>query len=249
MFFTSEQVSAGHPDKICDQIADAIVTDCLRHDRDSRVAVECMIKDCMILIAGEITSKHAPDYEILCREVLRRIGDPDPEAYLVNSLVTCQSRDIAVGVDHGGAGDQGLVFGYATNETPEMLPLPFAVATRALELLRNLHSPLLRPDAKSQVTFDYSGRRIHTFLISTQHRAYVEQREIYELVRSVMDEASDAYGLNHDFRALVNPTGSFVTGGSYADTGVTGRKIVADTYGGVCRCGGGALSGKDPTNG
>ena len=247
MLFTSEQVSAGHPDKICDQIADAIVTDCLRHDRDSRVAVECMIKDCMILIAGEITSKHAPDYEILCREVLRRVGDPDPEAYVVNSLVTCQSRDIAMGVDRGGAGDQGLMFGYATNETPELLPLPFAVATRALELLRDRHSPLLLPDAKSQVTFDYCSRRIHTFLISTQHRAYAGQRDIYELVRSVMDDVADAYGLNHDFRALVNPTGRFVRGGSYADTGVTGRKIVADTYGGVCRSGGGALSGKDPT--
>ena len=247
MLFTSEQVSAGHPDKICDQIADAIVTDCLRHDRDSRVAVECMIKDCMIFIAGEITSTHAPDYEVLCREVLRRVGDPDPEAYVVNSLVTCQSRDIAMGVDRGGAGDQGLMFGYATNETPELLPLPFAVATRALELLRGRHSPLLLPDAKSQVTFDYCGRRIHTFLISTQHHAYAGQREIYELVRSVMDDVADAYGLNHDFRALVNPTGRFVRGGSYADTGVTGRKIVADTYGGVCRSGGGALSGKDPT--
>ena len=247
MLFTSEQVSAGHPDKICDQIADAIVTDCLRHDRDSRVAVECMIKDCMIFIAGEITSTHAPDYEVLCREVLRRVGDPDPEAYVVNSLVTCQSRDIAMGVDRGGAGDQGLMFGYATNETPELLPLPFAVATRALELLRDRHSPLLLPDAKSQVTFDYCGRRIHTFLISAQHHAYAGQREIYELVRSVMDDVADAYGLNHDFRALVNPTGRFVRGGSYADTGVTGRKIVADTYGGVCRSGGGALSGKDPT--
>ena len=242
MLFTSEQVSAGHPDKICDQIADAIVTDCLRHDRDSRVAVECMIKDCMIFIAGEITSTHAPDYEVLCREVLRRVGDPDPEAYVVNSLVTCQSRDIAMGVDRGGAGDQGLMFGYATNETPELLPLPFAVATRALELLRDRHSPLLLPDAKSQVTFDYCGRRIHTFLISAQHHAYAGQREIYELVRSVMDDVADGYGLNHDFRALVNPTGRFVRGGSYADTGVTGRKIVADTYGGVCRSGGrGAL--------
>ena len=247
MLFTSEQVSAGHPDKICDQIADAIVTDCLRHDRDSRVAVECMIKDCMIFIAGEITSTHAPDYVALCREVLTRVGDPDPEAYVVNSLVTCQSRDIAMGVDRGGAGDQGLMFGYATNETPELLPLPFAVATRALGLLRDRHSPLLLPDAKSQVTFDYCGRRIHTFLISTQHHAYAGQREIYELVRSVMDDVADAYGLNHDFRALVNPTGRFVRGGSYADTGVTGRKIVADTYGGVCRSGGGALSGKDPT--
>ena len=121
------------------------------------------------------------------------------------------------------------------------------MATRALGLLRDRHSPLLLPDAKSQVTFDYCGRRIHTFLISTQHHAYAGQREIYELVRSVMDDVADAYGLNHDFRALVNPTGRFVRGGSYADTGVTGRKIVADTYGGVCRSGGGALSGKDPT--
>ena len=247
MLFTSEQVSAGHPDKLCDQIADAIVTDCLRHDRSSRVAVECMMKDCMILIAGEITSSHFPDCEALCREVLERVGVPGPDSFLVTAMLTRQSREIGVGVDRGGAGDQGLMFGYATHETPQMLPLPFAVATRALELLRDRHSPILLPDAKSQVTFDYASRRIHTFLISTQHRFEVRQKELYPLVRSVMNDAADAYGLNHDFRVLINPSGSFVTGGSYADTGVTGRKIVADTYGGICRCGGGALSGKDPT--
>jgi len=247
MLFTSEQVSHGHPDKICDQISDAIVTDCLRHDRNSRVAVECMIKDCMVLIAGEITSEHFPDCEMLSREVLRRIGLPDVEQYLVTPLITCQSRDIARGVDHGGAGDQGMMFGYATDETPELLPIPYAVATHALELLRDQGSPLLLPDAKSQVTYDYSKKRIATFLISTQHQADADLREIRSAAEAVMATAAERYGLNTDFKALVNPTGRFVIGSSFADTGVTGRKIIADTYGGMCRHGGGAFSGKDPT--
>ncbi|MEA5013471.1 MAG: methionine adenosyltransferase [Candidatus Limiplasma sp.] len=247
MLFTSEQVSRGHPDKICDQISDAVVTDCLRHDKKARVAVECMIKDCMILIAGEVTSTHHPDYEALSREVLQRIGVPDFEQYLVTPLITCQSWDIARGVDIGGAGDQGMMFGYATDETPEMLPIPFAVATRAMELLRDLGAPMLLPDAKSQVTYDYSRKKITTFLISTQHHAEAELREIRAVVESVMTKAAERYGLNTDFKALVNPTGRFVTGGSFADTGVTGRKIIADTYGGMCRHGGGAFSGKDPT--
>ena len=247
MLFTSEQVSAGHPDKICDQIADAIVTDCLRHDRDSRVAVECMIKDYEIILAGEITSWHMPDCLSLARGVLERIGVPDVAKYHVTALIKCQSLDIAAAVDHGGAGDQGIMFGYATDETPELLPIPFTVATRALELLRSLESPLLLPDAKSQVTYDYSKKRIATFLISTQHQADAELREIRSAVEAVMATAAERYGLNTDFKALVNPTGRFVIGSSFADTGLTGRKIIADSYGGMCRHGGGAFSGKDPT--
>lgn len=247
MLFTSEQVSRGHPDKICDQISDAIVTDCLKHDKNARVAVECMIKDCMIIIAGEVTSTHHPDYEALSRDVLRRIGVPGVEYYLITPLITCQSFDIARGVDAGGAGDQGMMFGYATDETPDLLPIPFAVATRALEVLRDLNCKLLLPDAKAQVTYDYKAKRITTFLVSVQHREDVEQKDIRPIVRAAMEEAAAAYGLNLDFKALVNPTGSFVNGGSFADTGVTGRKIVADSYGGMCRHGGGAFSGKDPT--
>lgn len=247
MLFTSEQVSRGHPDKICDQISDAVVTDCLKHDKNARVAVECLIKDCMIIIAGEVTSTYYPDYEALSRDVLRRVGLLGAEHYLITPLITCQSFDIARGVNAGGAGDQGMMFGYATDETPELLPIPFAVATRALLLLRDLDSPLLLPDAKSQVTYDYKAKRITAFLVSTQHRETVKPTELRPIVRSVMEAAAEAYGRNTDFKALVNPTGSFVNGGSFADTGVTGRKIVADTYGGMCRHGGGAFSGKDPT--
>ena len=234
-----------------------------------RCACETMVTTGLAIVAGEIRTQAWVDVQSIVRDVITGIGYDrakygyDGNTCGVLNAIHEQSPDIAMGVDESwetkqaaasedpyekiGAGDQGLMFGYATNETPELLPLPFAVATRALELLRDRHSPLLLPDAKSQVTFDYCGRRIHTFLISTQHHAYAGQREIYELVRSIMDDVADAYGLNHDFRALVNPTGRFVRGGSYADTGVTGRKIVADTYGGVCRSGGGALSGKDPT--
>ena len=245
MIFTSEQVSCGHPDKICDQISDAIVTDCLRHDPNSRVAAECMIKDYNVVIAGEITSRHTPDYQQLVRSVLERIGLRDTERYNVRTMISKQSDDIALGVDgNSGAGDQGMMFGYATNETPEMLPLPYAVATHVLYLLRELNDPILLPDAKAQVSYDYEKKRIATFLISTQHRADTEVADIRPLVEAVMETAAQDYGLNTDFEKLVNPTGRFVIGSSFADSGLTGRKIIADTYGGMCRHGGGAFPAK-----
>ena len=247
MLVTTEQVSWGHPDKICDQISDAIVTDCLAHDRNSRVAAECMIKNVQIIIAGEITSTHMPCYETLTRGVLMRIGIDDAEKYKVTSLVTLQSPDIAQGVDTGGAGDQGIVIGYATNETPEFMPLPFMLATCALEFLRDMKRKELLPDAKSQVTFDYDKGRIDTFLISTQHRIDVSVQDITPLAVYAMRQAAERYGLNTDFKTLVNPTGRFVVGSSFADTGLTGRKIIADSYGPIAGHGGGAFSGKDPT--
>jgi len=247
MLFTSEQVSCGHPDKICDQISDAIVTDCLRHDKNSRVAVECMIKDYEIILAGELTSEHMPDYRELGHAVLRRIGIPNVEMYHVTPLVTCQSSDIALGVDRDGAGDQGIMYGYATDETPQMLPIPFVLATRVLQMLREGNPRRLLPDAKAQVTYDYKRKRIHTFLVSSQHLECVSTEEIRPIIRKAMNRAAEELGLNTDFKVLINPTGRFVIGSSFADTGLTGRKIVADTYGGMCRHGGGAFSGKDPT--
>ena len=247
MLFTSEQVSSGHPDKICDQISDAIVTDCLKHDKGSRVAVECLIKGYDITIAGEITSSHEPDYPDLVRCVLAGIGLHQVERYRVQTLISKQSPDISLGVDRKGAGDQGMMFGYATNETREMLPMPFVLATSALKRLKDLKDTGLLPDAKSQVTYDYRRQRIDTFLISTQHQPNLSLEEVRRQVISVMYSTAKAYGLNTDFKALVNPTGRFVIGSSFADTGVTGRKIIADSYGGACRHGGGASSGKDPT--
>ena len=247
MLFTSEQVSAGHPDKICDQISDAVVTDCLSHDRNSRVAVETMIKDDHVFVAGEITSKREPDISSLVKKVLY---SAEPELYdtvQVDTLISKQSADIALGVDREGAGDQGMMFGYATNETVKMLPLPFVLATEAIDQLSLGRHPGLLPDAKAQVTYDYRKHRIDAFLISTQHREDVSSQDVFHLCRRVMENVADDYGLNRDFRVLVNPTGRFVTGGSFADTGVTGRKIMCDTYGGACRHGGGAFSGKDPT--
>lgn len=251
MLFTCEQVSAGHPDKLCDQISDAIVTDCMKHDRNSRVAVECMIKDYDITISGEVTSAHEPLYAVLARRALLLAKVPNYSDYKVTTHISRQSPDIALGVDNKGAGDQGIVYGYATSETSEMLPIPFVLATCALEKLSDKvgfdRVNGLLPDAKSQVTYDYSRHRIDTFLISVQHREDMDLEDVRHLVQSLMIETANCYGMNTDFKVLVNPTGRFVIGGSFADTGVTGRKIVADTYGGACRHGGGAFSGKDPT--
>ena len=238
MIFTSEQVSCGHPDKICDQISDAIVTDCLAHDRNSRVAVECMIKDYNIIIAGELTSSYEPDYGNIVACTLKRIGIGNIEKYFVVPIVTQQSQDIAAGVDIGGAGDQGMVFGYATNETPEMMPVPYMVATTALQKLREECSPILLPDAKAQVSYDYDKEKITTFLISTQHIKNASMDDVKRVVHKVMKQAAEKYNLNTDFERLVNPTGRFVIGSSFADTGLTGRKIIADTYGSYARHGG-----------
>lgn len=247
--YTSEQVSRGHVDKICDQIADAIVTDCLAHDKDSRVAVECLIKNSTVIIAGEITSSYEPDYATLVYEVLDRIGI-DKLGYDcidVRGMITSQSADIALGVDKGGAGDQVIMFGYATNETPELLPIPFAVATRFIGHLESLNCPMLLADAKAQVSYDFDSGRITTFLCSVQHREETTVEEIRSIIEPLMALTAAEYGLNSDFEKLINPTGRFVIGGSKADCGVTGRKLACDTYGGIGRIGGGALSGKDPS--
>ena len=251
---TCEQVSNGHPDKICDQIADAIVTDVLQNDKNARVAIEVLIKDRHVVIAGELTSKHNPNYRSLVRDVFNRIGF-DKLGYYdllyagpeIQILVNQQSPDIALGVDKGGAGDQGMMYGYATNETVELLPIPFMVATKFLEILKNHPSKMFRADAKAQVSFDYDSGKITTFLCSVQHSPDVEVSDFRHIIEGIMVLAACEYGLNTDFEKLVNPTGRFVIGGPNGDSGLTGRKIIVDTYGGWARHGGGAFSGKDPT--
>jgi S-adenosylmethionine synthetase len=247
---TCEQVSDGHPDKLCDQIADAIVTDCLQNDPASRVAIECLMKDDQLVIAGELTSSHAPDYRKLVKEVFDRIGREClgyPELPNLIIMVQKQSPDIALGVDKGGAGDQGIMYGYATNETPELLPIPFVVATRFLQILKSHPSRTFKADAKAQVSFDYDTGRITTFLCSVQHSVESDVATLRPILVSLMAQAASECGLNVDFEKLVNPTGRFVIGGSFADCGVTGRKLACDTYGGIGRIGGGAMSGKDPS--
>ena len=251
---TCEQVSNGHPDKICDQIADAIVTDVLQNDKNARVAIEVLIKDRHVVIAGELTSKHNPNYQRLVRDVFENIGF-DKLGYYdllyagleIQILVNQQSPDIALGVDKGGAGDQGMMYGYATNETVELLPIPFMVATKFLEILKNHPSKMFRADAKAQVSFDYDSGKITTFLCSVQHSPDVEVSDFRHVIESMMVLAACEYGLNTDFEKLVNPTGRFVIGGPFADCGVTGRKLACDTYGGIGHIGGGAMSGKDPS--
>ena len=252
---TCEQVSDGHPDKICDQIADAIVTDCLQHDPNARVAIECLIKDNHVIIAGEVTSTHKPNYRAIVDSVFtkigwERMGSGNHAIYAgadIGILVKEQSADIALGVDRGGAGDQGIMYGFATNETPELMPIPFMVATRFMQILRNHPSRMFRADAKAQVSFDYDTGRITTFLCSVQHSPDVEVQDFRHIIESIMVLAASEYVLNTDFEKLVNPTGRFVIGGPYADCGVTGRKLACDTYGGIGHIGGGALSGKDPS--
>ena len=247
---TCEQVSNGHPDKICDQIADAVVTDILQHDKNARVAIECLLKKNQLFIAGEVTTDYQPNYHQIVHEVITRIGADKMgfdmrELLRIGILVDKQSPDIALGVDKGGAGDQGIMYGYATNETAEQMPIPYMVATKFLQLLKNHPSKMFRADAKAQVSYDYDTGRITTFLCSVQHSPDVEVSDFRHIIESMMVLAACEYGLDGDFTKLVNPTGRFVVGGPQGDSGLTGRKIIVDTYGGRGAHGGGAFSGKD----
>jgi S-adenosylmethionine synthetase len=244
--YTVESVTAGHPDKVCDQISDAILDECLVEDPKSRVAVESFGGHNMVVVMGEVTTNAKVDYEAIARKVYKDIGYADDLEAIIN--VVQQSPDIAQGVDTGGAGDQGIMYGFATNETPEFLPrgvvLAHAMARKLQDLRAGGDLPWLRPDGKTQITFREGN--IATALVSTQHAAEVEQKEIRaglieKLFKPLLDGEFDKIEI------LVNPTGSFVQGGFDADTGLTGRKIMVDTYGGLAPHGGGCFSGKDPT--
>ena len=259
--FSSESVSEGHPDKVSDQIADAILDDCLEHDPKSRVACEVFVTTDFVLIGGEITSKHRPDYKKIAREVIRDIGYTKKEygfsADDVEIVVKVheQSPDIAMGVDNGGAGDQGIMFGYASDESEGYMPLPIVIAHKLVRVATNLRKEgkflHARPDMKSQVTVDYKNRkkpRIAVILMSVQHDPDYDEKAFKTYIQNeIMIPVAKSFGLNTDFQVLINPTGQFIIGGPAGDTGVTGRKIIVDTYGGAGHHGGGAFSGKDPT--
>ena len=265
--FTSESVSCGHPDKLCDHISDAVLDACLKEDKYSRVACECYATTNLVIIGGEITTKANVDYEKIAREVIKEIGYDDIKKGLdyktceIKVLVKTQSPDIAMGVNRSddlsvlGAGDQGIMFGYATNETEAYMPLAIFLSHRlvelATELRKNGEFKWARPDMKSQVTIDYtdiSNPRIHTILMSIQHDDDFVEEEFKKYIKeNIMDKVVEKYGFNLDYNYLINPTGRFVIGGPEGDVGLTGRKIIVDTYGGSAKHGGGAFSGKDYT--
>jgi S-adenosylmethionine synthetase len=277
LMFTSESVTEGHPDKMCDQISDAVLDACLEQDPMSRVACETAIKTGFVALLGEITTNAYVNFDGLVRKVVNEIGYDSSEkgfdgnTCAVLSAVASQSADIALGVDHAledkagemkdvaiehvGAGDQGMMFGFACNETDTLMPMPIYMAhklsRRLSELRKDGTLPWLRPDGKSQVTVEYSQgkpKRIDTVLISTQHAPEISQAEIMELVSEHIIYPTLPEGLvDKNLKVFVNPTGRFVIGGPMGDAGVTGRKIIVDTYGGMGRHGGGAFSGKDPT--
>ncbi len=277
LMFTSESVTEGHPDKICDQVSDAVLDACLEQDPMSRVACETAVKTGFVALLGEITTSAYVNFDELVRKVVNEIGYDssdkgfDGNTCAVLSAVASQSADIALGVDHAmedksgemkdasiehvGAGDQGMMFGFACNETDTLMPMPIYMAhklsRRLSELRKDGTLPWLRPDGKSQVTVEYSQgkpKRIDTVLISTQHAPEISQAEIMELVSEhiIYPTLPEAL-VDKNLKVFVNPTGRFVIGGPMGDAGVTGRKIIVDTYGGMGRHGGGAFSGKDPT--
>lgn len=261
--FTSESVSEGHPDKLCDQISDAILDECLKQDKYSRVACECFTTTNLLVIGGEITTNANVDYEAVARDVMRKIGYTaedlgiDADTCEIKVVLDTQSSDIALGtnVEVGGAGDQGIMFGYATNETENYMPLPISMAHElvryASELRHNGTFKHARPDMKSQVTIDYTDEKnpkVDTILMSIQHDPDFNEAEFKSFIKEhIMKEVVRKHHMNEDYKVFINPTGRFVIGGPHGDTGLTGRKIIVDTYGGMARHGGGAFSGKDPS--
>ena len=262
ILFTSESVTEGHPDKIADQISDAILDACLAEDSSSRVACETLTATGLVVIAGEITTKAYVDFQQVVRGTVGAIGYDnavygfDCNTCAVISSINKQSGDIAMGVDTGGAGDQGMMFGYACDENEELMPTPISLAhkltMRLSQVRKNGKLPYLRPDGKSQVTVEYdtNGKvlRVDAVVISTQHAETVSNEELRSgILKHVIQAVIPAHLLDEDTAYHINPTGRFVIGGPMGDTGLTGRKIIVDTYGGMGRHGGGAFSGKDPT--
>ena len=261
--FTSESVTEGHPDKLCDQISDAILDECLRQDKYSRVACECFATTNLLVIGGEITTNAKVNYEAVARDVMRRIGYTaedlgiDADTCEIKVVMDTQSSDIAFGtnVEVGGAGEQGIMFGFATNETETYMPLPISMAHElvryASELRHNGTFKHARPDMKSQVTIDYTDEnnpKVDTILMSIQHDPDFNEEEFKTFIKEkIMKEVVRKHHMNEDYKVFINPTGRFVIGGPHGDTGLTGRKIIVDTYGGMARHGGGAFSGKDPS--
>jgi S-adenosylmethionine synthetase len=262
ILFTSESVTEGHPDKIADQISDAILDACLAEDSSSRVACETLTATGLVVIAGEITTKAYVDFQTVVRGTVSAIGYDnavygfDSNTCAVISSINKQSGDIAMGVDTGGAGDQGMMFGYACNENEELMPTPISLAhkltMRLSQVRKNGTLPFLRPDGKSQVTVEYDAKgkvlRVDAVVVSTQHAETVSNEELRSaILKHVIQAVIPAHLLDEYTKYHINPTGRFVIGGPMGDTGLTGRKIIVDTYGGMGRHGGGAFSGKDPT--
>jgi S-adenosylmethionine synthetase len=259
--FTSESVTEGHPDKIADQVSDSVLDAVLAQDPMGRVACETLVTTGLVMLAGEITTSAIIDYSDLARQVIREVGYDrakygfDAETCAVISSLKRQSPDIAMGVDTGGAGDQGLMFGYACDETDELMPLPIMLAHKLARRLSETRKsgllPFLRPDGKSQVTIEYEGVkpiRVDCVVISSQHSDKVETANLREEIRKhVIDHVVPKSLVDKNTKYHINPTGRFVVGGPMGDAGLTGRKIIVDTYGGYSRHGGGAFSGKDPT--
>ncbi|MEN3339425.1 MAG: S-adenosylmethionine synthetase [Acidobacteriota bacterium] len=259
--FTSESVTEGHPDKIADQISDAILDAIMAQDPMGRVACETLVTTGLAIIAGEITTNCYVDFPTIVRQTIKEVGYTrakfgfDSETCAVLSSIHGQSPDIAMGVDPGGAGDQGLMFGYACTETDELMPLPIMLAHKLVKGLscarRDGLMDYLRPDGKSQVTVEYDGHkpvRVDTVVVSTQHSAEVTNETLRDdITEKIVNRVIPAGMMDKNTRVLINPTGRFVTGGPHGDAGVTGRKIIVDTYGGAAPHGGGAFSGKDPT--
>ena len=266
--FTSESVGEGHPDKVADQLSDTVLDEFLKHDPRSRVACEALVKNDVVILAGEITSSHTINYERLARSVIADIGYNDPalgfdsQSCSVMTFMSQQSADISMGVNEHeglhkeqGAGDQGLMFGFACNETPELMPLPIALSHHIMRALsrarRSDIGSFLKPDAKSQVTVEYRDgkpRAVNTVVVSTQHAESASLKQVEEyVIDEIVKHVIPANLLTPQTKYLINPTGRFVVGGPVGDCGLTGRKIIVDTYGGAAPHGGGAFSGKDPT--